>query len=150
MFQEKQVLYFKPFYFNNGNTCKNKYFIVLRNINNKSVVATLPTSKDNAPGLTKPSHGCGNLDDRMYSCYIIEKGRCVCCNGFSFPRQTYIYGNQVDTLDVDIVEETYKIKNVDYEEIDVLTDEEYNAIVKCIMSSPSAKGKIKRLLSASK
>jgi len=29
MYSLKNILYFKPFYFKNGNPAKNKYFIVL-------------------------------------------------------------------------------------------------------------------------
>ena len=49
MFETGTIIYFAPFYFKNGNTAKPKYFVVLKNIENKSVIASLPTRKDSIP-----------------------------------------------------------------------------------------------------
>lgn len=49
MLSEGNIIYFSPFYFKNGNTSKNKYFLVLKYIENDIVIASLPTRKDSVP-----------------------------------------------------------------------------------------------------
>jgi hypothetical protein len=49
MIEERNLIYFDPFYFKNGNTAKPKYFVVLKQLGSKSVLASLPTRKDNIP-----------------------------------------------------------------------------------------------------
>lgn len=48
MLEEKNILYFTPFHFENG-TSKTKFFLVLKSISGNSILATLPTSKDFIP-----------------------------------------------------------------------------------------------------
>jgi hypothetical protein len=49
VFTEGSILFFDPFYFRNGNTAKAKFFIVLRVLDDKVVLATLPSSQDYVP-----------------------------------------------------------------------------------------------------
>ena len=58
MFSERTIIYFTPFFFKNGNPSKNKYFVVLKNIDDKSIIASLPTSKDYVPEELEIEHGC--------------------------------------------------------------------------------------------
>ena len=146
MFQPQQVIYFKEFYFKNGNTAKPKYLIILGCIANKTIVASLPTRTNNAPTLSTISHGCINLDDRCYNCYAFEQGKPICENGFSFDLPTYIYGIQVEDYDIEVFEDVYKIEGVDYEEKGVLSQGEFHDILFCIINSSSTKRKIKSLL----
>lgn len=146
MFQPKQILYFNEFYFKNGNTSKAKYLIILGVVNSKTIVASLPTSKNTTPSLLDKRHGCVNIDDRCFNCYLFEPGKSVCENGFAFELPTYVYGNQVEDYELEIMEEIYPIKGVDYEEKGILTDAEFIAIIKCIINSASTKRKIKKLL----
>lgn len=146
MFLPKQVIYFNPFYFKNGNIAKPKYFIILARINNKTIVASLPTRTNNAPSLVQKTHGCINLDDRFFNCYVFEPGKSICENGFSFPLPTFIYGNQVEDYEVEILENTYKIPGVDYEEMGILTESEFTSILACIINSSATRRKIKKLL----
>lgn len=46
MFKEGNILYFNPFYFENGNTPKPKYFLVLKEVDGQLVLASLPTLHD--------------------------------------------------------------------------------------------------------
>ena len=146
MFYPGQVVYFNEFYFKNGNTAKPKYFIILGRLQNQTIVASLPTRTNNAPGLINANHGCINLEDRCFNCYAFEPGRPVCQNGFAFELPTFIYGNQVEDYDIEILEDIYKIPGVDYEEKGILTDAEFRNIIDCIKNSSSTKRKIKRLL----
>lgn len=146
MFQPKQVIYFNEFYFKNGNTAKPKYLIILGRIKDKTIVASLPTRMNNSPSLINITHGCVNLDERCFNCYVFEQGRKICENDFSFNLPTFIYGNQVEDYDIEIIEDVYKIKGIDYEEKGVLIDSEFQEILKCIINSSSTKRKIKKLL----
>ncbi len=57
-FSEGSVLYFNPFVFPDGGTPKSKYFIVLKHVGKKLLLASLPTSKDNVPSFITKFHGC--------------------------------------------------------------------------------------------
>jgi hypothetical protein len=144
VFQPGQVIYFNEFYFKNGNTAKPKYLIILGRFNDKVIVASLPTSKNNAPSLINTSHGCINIDDRLFNCYAFQPGCVICENGFSFALPTFIYGNQVEDYDIETLEAVYKIQGVDYEEMGVLKQSEYRAILDCIINSAATKRGIKR------
>lgn len=146
MFTQGQIFYFIPFYFKNGNTSKNKYFIVLKNIDNDIIIASLPTRSNNAPSLIKVTHGCVNNDERCFNCYAFEATRVIATNGFSFPIATYLYGNEVETYDVGILSSVYQIENIDYEIMGTLTTEEFNNLYNCLKNSTSIKRGIKKLL----
>lgn len=49
MFKEGNLLKFKPFIFKNGACPKDKYFLVLKEMENTMILASLPTSKDHVP-----------------------------------------------------------------------------------------------------
>ena len=146
MFTQGKIFYFTPFYFKNGNTAKPKYFIVLKNIDDSIVIASLPTRSNKAPSLIDVTHGCINHDDRLFNCYAFEEGRVVTDNGFSFPIATYIYGNEVETYEVSILSSVYQVKNIDYEIKGTLTGAEFTNLYDCLKNSSSIKRGIKRLL----
>lgn len=146
MFYPRQIIFFTEFYFKNGNTSKPKYLIILGRIGDKTIVASLPTRTNIAPSLVNSTHGCINLDDSCFNCYVFEQGKSICINGFSFPLPTFIYGNQVEDYDLEIFEDIYRIEGVDYEEMGELTEPEFKAIIDCIVNSSSTKRKIKKLL----
>lgn len=146
MFYPRQIIYFNEFFFKNGNTAKPKYLIILGIINNKTIVASLPTRTNNAPGLVNTAHGCINVDDRCFNCYVFEAGKVICENGFSFELPTFIYGNQVEDYDIETLEDVYKIQGVDYEEKGLLTVNEFSDILNCIINSFSTKRKVRKFL----
>ena len=146
MFSKGQIIYFMPFFFKNGNTSKNKYFIVLKNIDDKIIIASLPTRSNKAPGLIDIAHGCINHDDRSFNCYIFESNRVITDNGFCFDMNTYVYGNEVEDYEAAILSSIYAIEGVDYEIVGQLTEAEYNSLYTCIQTSSSTKRKIKKLL----
>ena len=146
MFCEGEIIYFTPFYFKNGHTAKNKYFIVLRSSANGTILASLPTSVNKIPASIMAMHGCVNHDDRCFNCYYFEAGRPVCENGFYFSRPTHVYGNEVDSYEIAVFSSVYGIEGVDYNRVGVLLPQEFNDLVSCIRNSASVKRKIKRLL----
>ena len=48
-FHRGNLLYFNPFIFPDGGTPKPKYFLVLANVGDDVLLASLPTSKDHVP-----------------------------------------------------------------------------------------------------
>lgn len=147
MFTAGQILFFKPFYFKDGGEPQDKYFVVLKNIESKVVIASLPTSKIKAESLMTIKHGCVNIDERKFNCYVFEKDRRICDNGFSFPRHTYIFGNHVQDYPIAYLTADGKMKlNVDYNVQGVLTKSEFKEIYECVANSNSTINKIRRLL----
>lgn len=148
MFSPRQIIYITPFYFKNGNKPKPKYFIVLANDGDKTIVASLTTRTNHVPSFVTQVHGCINLDERCYNAYVFEPGKVVGDSGFFFPdpRPTFIYGGEVDDFDIATLESIYAIEGIDYEIRDTLKQDEYEAIIKCLQASRSVKRKIKRLL----
>ena len=146
MFQEGEIIYFTPFYFNNGNTPKEKYFIVLKLVDGDTILASLPTSINKAPSFIGSAHGCINHDDRCFNCYLFEPGRPICVNGFSFPKPTHIYGNEVEDYQINILSSVYGIEGVDFFREGILLPTEYAALLNCIKNSRSVRNKIKKQL----
>ncbi len=72
MFRERDIIYFDPFYFKNGNTSKAKYFLVLKVGDNGNILATLPTSKNTIPHYEMIENGCLELPDINLNTYIIS------------------------------------------------------------------------------
>ncbi len=71
MLKEGFILYFTPFYFNNGNTAKPKFFIVLKEADkNNFLLAALPTSKDSVPTKDEKEEGCIELPDINFNCFV--------------------------------------------------------------------------------
>ncbi|MFZ1530103.1 MAG: hypothetical protein WAT19_15225 [Ferruginibacter sp.] len=146
MFAEGQVIYFSPFFFKNGNTSKNKYFIVLKSVESRLIIASLPTRSCKAPSLITVSHGCNNDNERMFNCYAFQENIIITDAGFYFELPTYIYGNEVEDYQVSLLDEVYKIEGIDYELKGILLKQEYDALLICLKQSRAVKRGIKRML----
>lgn len=146
MFTAGQIFYFSPFYFKNGNTAKNKYFIVLKTVGDVNVIASLPTRTNSVPSFLSQTHGCINYDDGCFNCYVFEGGRAICDNGFSFRTHTFVYGNEVENYEMSILKSIYPIEGVDYYIEGNLLSNELDELIKCIKESKSVYRKIKRML----
>lgn len=145
MFNSGNILFCKNFQFNNNNTPKDKYFIVLKRHQDKLILGSLPTRTSKMVNFIDVEHGCVNINERCFNCYVFEANKVICDNGFSFPIKTFIYGDELDLYDVDIVEANYQL-NVTYNLQGTLKLEEYDAILNCIITSDSVKKKYIRLL----
>ncbi len=146
MFQEGEIVYFTPFYFKNGNTAKNKFFIVIKIEGNRTILASLPSSINHAPSIVNALHGCVNHDDRCFNCYVFEPTRPICTNGFAFELATYVYGYEIEEYEIVTLNLVYGIEGVDFERKGILLPEEYHALLDCIKNSKSVKNRIKRRL----
>ena len=69
MYHTGELIKFSPFVFKNGNQPKPKYCIVLGQINDKVMMANLPTSKDHVPSDVMVEHGCVDIPERGVNVY---------------------------------------------------------------------------------
>lgn len=145
-FQEGAILYFDPFIFPDGGKPKPKYFLVLKVLDDVCLLASLPTSKDHIPEYIEKRHGCIERSDISFNCYYFDPSVIICDNGFSFPVETYVYGFRLQTFklnDLLLQEVTDETK---IEECGILTDSEYQSLIRCLTSSPEVKRGYRKLL----
>lgn len=148
MYTPGNILYFKPFYFPNGNPSKNKFFIVLKTEGKHSIIATLPTSKDHIPASIEKKHGCIDVFELRFNCYYLQAKKPIADNGWAFPVETYIYGPQIAEFNKANFDSIYSVEGVDYEIKGQLKEKEYNDILNCIKNSRTVSRKIRRALGA--
>lgn len=148
MFVPGNIIYFDPFYFKNGNTAKPKYFVVLKNINNLTVIASLPTRTDSIPAHFEinNNHQCINNSQNFFNCYVIKENIPITICGKSFDFQTHLYGEQIDDYEISILSEIYPNQGIDYHIWGELIPEIFQNIIDCFRNSSTIKRKYKRLL----
>lgn len=147
MYSEGNILYFTPFYFKNGQSSpKPKYFVVLKVINGNTILASLPTRKDHIPVKNEVESGCVELSDIGLNCFVISPKVAIteCNKYFDFP--TYIYGHQLDTYELKLMNSVYRIEGSDYEVFGQMKKDVFSALVKCLKNSNSVKQKYIRVL----
>lgn len=115
MFEAGYIIYFDPFYFKNGNTAKPKYFVVLKSIDNKSIIASLPTRRDNIPEEETIENGCVELPEINLNCFVISQAQIVTECGKHFDFATHLYGHQIDDYAIEYLQEIYPNEGSDYE-----------------------------------
>lgn len=78
------ILYFTPFYFKNGAPSKNKYFIVLKDVDGQLILASLPSSRIKLPHRIPEDHGCIEVPEGCINCYLFDRNRVIGQNGLLF------------------------------------------------------------------
>ena len=146
MFQEGSIIYFDPFYFKNGNTEKPKYFVVLKSINQKSIIASLPTRKDSIPENETIDNGCVELPDINLNCFVISSNQKVTDCGKQFDFTTHLYGHQIDAYEIDELKEIYPNEGSDFVIWGKMKMEIFEKLIDCFKNSKSVKRKYKSLL----
>jgi len=150
MFEERDLLYFDPFKFENG-TSKPKYFLVLKNIDGVSILASLPTSKDHVPGDLELRSGCFEIPERRINIYVFLAGTDVAVNSdsgehFSFEKNTFIYGANIDSFPIESFIEQESKKETTITMKGKLKQEIFDDLVNCLKKSFLVKNKFKKLL----
>ena len=112
MFEEGTIIYFDPFYFKNGNTAKPKYFVVLKNQDNHTILASLPTRTDSIPQKEEINNGCIELPPINLNCFVISNDIEVTECGKFFDFKTYIYGHQIDVYEIEFLQEIYPLEKL--------------------------------------
>lgn len=146
MFEEGAIIYFDPFYFKNGNTAKPKYFVVLKNQNEHTILASLPTRTDSIPTNDEIDNGCIELPLIGLNCFVISKEMEVTNCGKRFDFKTYIYGHQIDEYEVSFLKEIYPLENTNYEIWGKMKQELFLLLIECLKNSKSVKRKYHKLL----
>ena len=80
MYEAGDLLKFSPFEFKNGNMPKPKFFIVLGHIDEKVMMACLPTSKDHVPAdaaVERPTFVYGEQVDEYEQKFLDEMNSIV-------------------------------------------------------------------------
>lgn len=146
MDKEGSILYFDPFYFKNGNKSKPKYFIILKVIDGISILASLPSSQDFRPSGFNETEGCVEIPDASFNCYIFLAKHKITSNNWAFPLDTYVYGQQIDAYEINILKDIYPVEGLDYKIIGTLLADEFEKLITCFRNSANVKRKFKRLL----
>lgn len=147
MYSSKNILYFDPYYFENGEN-KPKYFLVVKSIDEDLIIASLPTSKDHIPNhMTINSTGCINDDNSSINCFFFKSGDIISeCDTFCFPVNTYLYGETIKIVSKSKLESIYQKIDIDYKVLAKLKDSIHNSMIECFKKSGSIKRKIKKYL----
>jgi hypothetical protein len=143
---ERTLLYFTPFFFKSGTYAKPKYFIVIKKWGDNMLLAGLPSSQKHLPPDLINVYGCLESAERCINCYAFEAHKFVTDEGFSFPLDTYVYGQHLDEYETELLEDIYPIEGIDYEVKGQLKEEEFERLIDCFKNSASVKNKYKRLL----
>ena len=151
MFKEGNILYFDPFFFDNGNTPKPKYFLVLKEVGGQLVLASLPTSHDHIPSNKEKVHGCIDDSTINFNCYYFQAGKVVAYNEideteFFFPRDTSVYGYRISFFDLVKFEVLINRGQCDVTYKGRMADDEYKQLKDCLKKSSSVKRAFRRLL----
>ena len=146
MFEPGNLLYFNPFIFPDGGDPKPKFFIVLGEIDETVLLASLPTSKDHIPSDIEVKSGCIEIPDRMVNAYIFLANEVVTDDGFFFEKNTFIYGQNIKTYNsVAFLGQTASGKVV-IEKKGKLKDEVFTALKDCLKNSDSVRKRYKQYL----
>lgn len=148
MLEEGNIIYFDPFYFPEGKSApKSKYLIVLKKTDSDGVLASLPTTKDSIPAADVIAHGCIELPRINFNCFVISKDMVVTQCGKQLPRTSHIYGPQIDTYEIQMLESVYPNEGSDYYIFGKMRDDVFEDLRQCLITSRVVKRKFKRMLS---
>ncbi len=133
MFEKGNLFYFKDYIFKNGSQPKNKFFLVLKTIENGFIAAILPTKVESLPSTLEKNHGCISFPEKCICCYYIPKDTVVTDRRFSFQLDTYLYAQHVfDESEANLLS-TYQIEDIEFK--GKLNDDEFNNIIQCFSNS---------------
>lgn len=146
MFEPGNLLYFDPFIFPDGGEPKPKFFVVLGEIDESIILASLPTSKDHIPSDVLVNSGCLEIAERMVNAFIFQANEVITDNGFFFDKNTFVYGQNIKTYNsISFLEQ--KIKG----EVDItvkgkLKDNLFTSLKDCLKNSDAVRKKFKKYL----
>jgi hypothetical protein len=148
MLQERNLLYFDPFYFPNGKSApKPKYFIVLKVDPDDVILGALPTRKDSVPMEFDSKSGCIQMNEpgNVWTCYRIDPHDSVLEDAqvFPFDFYTHIYPFGLDLYSLTYFS-IYSIENRDYKIVGKIRQDVYEELVDCFVNSPATKNKYKK------
>lgn len=149
MFEERNIIFFQPFYFPDGALAKDKFFVVLKDIGEETLLASLPTSKLQLPNTIAVNHGCISDDELDICTYCFKANKIISEDkSWSFPKDTFLQGFRLKEYEKSILTGIYKYEGIDFEILGKLSQAEYDNIVACFRDSKSVKRGHRRLFGA--
>lgn len=146
MFEPGNLLYFDPFIFPDGGEPKPKFFVVLGEVDETVLLASLPTSKDHIPSDVEVTSGCLEIAERMVNAYIFMANEVVTENGFFFEKNTFIYGQNIKTYNTAIFLQQQIARQIEITEKGKLKNDVFTALKECLKNSDAVRKKFKKYL----
>lgn len=135
MFDPKNILLIQNFDFEDGvSPPKDKFLIVLLQIDEDAIVAPLTSSQDFVPDSYNKEKRCIKDDPSCIHCYFIPKDLIIGLGGFAFRKDTYVYIN-TSTMKKRSLSALINKYNNSVRLNDTLTDNEYCDFLYCIYKS---------------
>lgn len=150
MFEEGNLLLFRPFVFKNGALAKDKFFLVLCNMDGELLLASLPTSKDYVPSDMEVKHGCLDLAERFVNVFVFMAGEKIAVRetgeSFSFSKNTFVYGANLDIYKASQLELQERLAETNIERVGTLKAELLAELKDCLANSKMVKNKYRKIL----
>lgn len=150
MFEEGNLLFFRPFLFKNGAEPQDKFFLVLKKMESDILLASLPTSKDHVPSDLEVKYGCLNIPERMLNIFVFMAGENVAVKDdgtpFAFDKNTFIYGFNLDIYPAGQLDLQERMAQTSIEKIGTLDENVFNDLIACLSESKMVKNKFRRML----
>ena len=146
MFEPGNLLYFNPFIFPDGGDPKPKFFVVLGEVEETVLLASLPTSKDHIPSDVEVTSGCLEIPERMVNAYTFLANEVVTENGFFFERNTFIYGQNIKTYNTTAFTEQEKAGDTEIELKGIIKSDLFTALKDCLRNSDAVRKRFKQYL----
>lgn len=150
MFEEGNLLLFRPFLFKNGAAPKDKFFLVLANVGDDLLLASLPTSKDHVPSDMEVKHGCLEMAERFVNVFVFLSGEEIAMRetgeSFSFSKNTFVYGANLDVYAASQFELQERMAQTEIELIGRLDSDVFAELKNCLANSSMVKNKYRKIL----
>lgn len=146
MFEPGNLLYFNPFIFPDGGDPKPKFFVVLGEVDETVLLASLPTSKDHIPSDLEVKSGCLEIPERMVNAYTFLANEVVTDNGFFFEKNTFVYGQNIKTYNTIAFSEQEKAGETEIELKGKLKADLFTALKDCLRNSDAVRKRFKQYL----
>lgn len=146
MFEPGNLLYFNPFIFPDGGDPKPKFFVVLGEVDETVLLASLPTSKDHIPSDVEVTSGCLEIPERMVNAYTFLANEVITENGFFFEKNTFIYGQNIKTYNTIAFSEQEKDGETEIELKGKLKVDLFTALKDCLRNSDAVRKRFKKYL----
>lgn len=146
MFEPGNLLYFNPFIFPDGGDPKPKFFVVLGEVDETVLLASLPTSKDHIPSDVEVISGCLEIPERMVNAYTFLANEVVTDNGFFFEKNTFIYGQNIKTYNTIAFSEQEKAGETEIELKGKMKADLFTALKDCLRNSDAVRKRFKQYL----
>ncbi len=141
MLSSGNILHIENFEFRNGSS-KDKFLIIIGNSGNDYVVINLTSSQ---VYVNDQDIVCGCILTENKHCYHFPAKKVIGINGFAFPKNTFVYFNQLAPIKAELISKKY-IDTKQAKLVDNLVEGEYNELVYCAYKGDQVNKRIKLIL----